>query len=366
MSDRGLTVRIAGFLVGAALLLGLAPFAAAAPVPKDLQVPQSWIDGAKREGKVVVYGSETPREANAIHRAFNKRYPFITVEFTKAPTVVRFQKVLFSAKQGRPIADLVTAIGGSTAAYVDSGVLMDLSNLPVWKFYPKDYKLQGKYLAGPFVRHWSLAYNTNLVPKSEVPTSWNDLLQPKWKGKVAVNSISRSVTFTPLWYAWGEAKTTSFIKGLMANGLQVRKEGGDASLRLLEAGEYSLLMTAGAYQVYQDQEKHAPAQWEALEPVPTTAGGLMGALKGAAHPYALRIYVNWMLSEEGQKAYIGVTGAFPIHPKLANLTPNFKDWAKRMAGKHYAIRTLEHEYEATKPGQSPITKTWNRLVLKGL
>ncbi len=338
----------------------------AAEAPKELQVPQEWIEGAKREGKVIVYGSETPQEAIAIHRVFNARYPFIGVEYIKAATVVRFEKVLFSAKQGKPAADLVTAIGGSTAAYFDAGVLMDLSNLPVWGSYPKENKLQGKYLAGPFVRHWSLAYDTGSVPKGEVPASWEDLLQPKWKGKVAANSITRSVTFTPLWYAWGAERATKFLEGLTANGLMLRKEGHEASLRLLEGGEYSFLITAGAYQVYQDQRKGAPVEWVALDPVPTTTGGLMAALKDAPHPNGVRIYVNWLLSEEGQRVFSQATSTFPVHPKLSDLTPNFKDWSRRMAGKRKAVRTLEHEYEATKPGGSPVEKTWSRLVLKGL
>ncbi|MBI3015667.1 MAG: hypothetical protein HYY65_11560 [Candidatus Tectomicrobia bacterium] len=54
------------------------------------------------------------------------------------------------------------------------------------------------------------------------------------------------------------------------------------------------------------------------------------------------------------------------HPKLADMTPNFKDWSRRMAGKRKAIRTLEQEYEATKPGGSPVENAWSRLVLKGL
>lgn len=356
---------MAGLFLISGMLLGFVGPSWAAGVPKDLRVPHSWIEGAKREGKVVIYGSETPREGNAIARAFNKRYPFITVEFTKAPTLVRFEKVLFAAEQGKPIVDLVTAIGGSTASYVDSGVLMDLSDLPVWKDYPREYKLKGKYLAGPFVRHWGLAYNTGVVSKNEVPASWADLLQPKWKGKVAANSITGSVTFTPLWYAWGGEKTTGFLKNLLGNGLQLRREGETGSLRLLEAREYPLLITVSAYRAHNDQEKHAPENWVALNPLPTTTGGLVGALKGAPHPNAVRIYVNWLMSKEGQKAYARATGAFPIHPALENMTPNFKDWARRIAGKKMAIRTLEEEYESTKPG-SPITKTWKRLVLKGL
>src|SRR3990170_530311 len=357
---------IVGFLAMIGILIGAQTLARAAEVSKELQVPQDWIEGAKREGKVVVYGSDSPEDARKTAQAFNQRYPFITLEFTNAPTVVRYEKVLFSAKQGKPITDLVTAIGGSSAGYVDAGVLMDLSNLPIWNSYPNENKLQGKYIAGPFVRHWGLAYNTNLVAKSEVPTSWEDLLQPKWKGKVAANSITRSVTFTPLWYAWGAEKATKFLEGLVANGLHNRKEGGDASVLLLAAGEFSLLVTAVEYNVYLDQKKGAPVEWVALDPVPTTSGGLMGALKDAPHPNALRVYVNWLLSEEGQRAYSQATNTFPVHPRLGDLTPNFKDWPKRMAGKRKAIRTLEHEYEATKPGGSQVVKAWNGLVLKGL
>src|SRR3990172_3274 len=351
MIHLGLPVRIAGFLVLIGMLMGVETFGRAAEVPKELQVPQAWIEGAKREGKVVVYGIDTPQEASAIHRPFNQRYPFISVEYVKAPTVVRFEKVLFAAKQGKAITDLVMAIGGSTAAYADAGVLMDLSNLPVWNSYSKDEKLQGKYIAGPFTPYFSLAYNTNLVPKNDVPTSWEDLLQPKWKGKVAANSISRLVTFVPLWYAWGGEKSTRFLQALLDNGLQVRKEGHDASIKLLEAGEYSLLITAGEYQVYQDQQKGAPADWVALDPVPVTPAAPMAVMKDAPHPYAVRIYVNWLLSEEGQRVYAAETGTFPVHPKLADLSPNFKDWAKRMAGKRKALRTMETDYESSKPSR---------------
>ena len=142
-----------GVLAMIGVFIGAQTLARGAEVPKELQVPQAWIDGAKREGKVVVYGSDSPDDSRATARAFNQRYPFITVEFTNAPTAVRYEKVLFSAKQGKPIADLVTAIGGNSAAYVDSGVLMDLSNLPIWNSYPKEDKLQGMYIAGPFLRH---------------------------------------------------------------------------------------------------------------------------------------------------------------------------------------------------------------------
>jgi len=366
MIHLGWRFRMVGFLVMLGVLIGSQTLARAAEVPAELQVPQAWIEGAKREGKVVVYGSDSPDNLRGTIRAFNQRYPFITVEYTKAPTAVRYEKVPFSAKQGKPGVDLVTAIGGSTAVYVDSGVLMDLSNLPIWNSYPKETKLDGKYIAGPFVYHWSLAYNTNLVPKNEVPHSWEDLLQPKWKGKVAANSITRSVTFTPLWYAWGAEKATKFLEGLVANGLHNRKEGGDASVLLLAAGEFSLLVTAVEYKVYLDQKKGAPVEWVALDPVPTTSGGLMGALKDAPHPNALRVYVNWLLSEEGQRAYSAATSFFPIHPKLSNLIPNFKDWSKRIAGKRMAVRTLEQEYEATKPGGNPVGDTWNRLILTGL
>jgi len=360
------TFRIAGFLAVFLVSLGMGIQVWAAEVPKELQVPQEWIEGAKREGKVVVYATDTPEQASQIHRVFNQRYPFIALDYTKAATAVRYEKVLFAAKQGKAITDLVTAISGVTAGYVDSGVLMDLSNLPVWSSYPKEDKLQGKYLSGPFTRYWGVAYNTNLVSKNDVPATWDELLTPKWKGKVAANSITKTVSFFPLWYAWGPERATTFLERLVANGLQNRKEGHDASLKLLYAGEYSLLITAGDYQVYEDQQKGAPAEWVALDPVPAVSAGLVGALKDAAHPNALRIYVNWLMSEEGQRIYSRITSALPVHPKLADLSPSFKDMARRMAGKRKAVLTPEQDYQASSPGGSPASEAWNRVVLKGL
>ena len=92
----------------------------------------------------------------------------------------------------------------------------------------------------------------------------------------------------------------------------------------------------------------------------------MGALKDAAHPNALRIYVNWLMSEEGQRIYSRITSALPVHPKLADLSPSFKDMARRMAGKRKAVLTPEQDYQASSPGGSPASEAWNRVVLKGL
>ena len=71
---------MAGFLAMVGILIGAQTLARAAEVSKELQVPQAWIDGAKREGKVVVYGSDSPDSLRGTIKAFNQRYPFITVE----------------------------------------------------------------------------------------------------------------------------------------------------------------------------------------------------------------------------------------------------------------------------------------------
>ena len=73
MSYLGLRVGMGVFLLALCALIGAGADGGAAEIPRELQVPQEWIEGAKREGKVIIYGSETPQEANAIHRGFSRR-----------------------------------------------------------------------------------------------------------------------------------------------------------------------------------------------------------------------------------------------------------------------------------------------------
>ena len=336
--------------------------AGAKGVEAELAVPKDWLDKAKAEGKLVVYSTDTLREHTEILKAFNQRYPFVKVDYTLASTDVRYQKVLQTARQGAPITDVLIAIGGALKNYLDAQALAELTDLPIWGIYPKELKY-GTASIGFRKRYYSLAYNTKLVSKQDLPKTWEDLLDPKWSGQVAFNSIAAGVWLNPLWHSLGPERTTKLMEGFVRNKAQFRTEGADAAPMLLAAGEFKIGIPLSEYNVYEAVKRGVPVDFLALDPLPVGLGNIV-ILKKAAHPFAAKLYVNWILSNEGQEIYAQITGANPVHPNLQSKSFNFPDLAQRIKGKKQAVRTAENEMEWG--NDHPGMKLWRRVALGGL
>ncbi|MBI3015656.1 MAG: extracellular solute-binding protein, partial [Candidatus Tectomicrobia bacterium] len=281
--------------------------AGAEGVDAELAVPKDWLEKARAEGKVSVYSTDTVREHAEVLKAFNQRYPFVKVDYTLASTEVRYQKLLFTARQGAPIADIVTGIGGALKNYLDAQALAELTDLPAWRTYSGDLKYGTTSIAFR-KRYYSLGYNTNLVSKKDLPKTWEDLLDPKWSGQVAFNSITAGVWLNPLWNSLGAERTTKLMAGFARNKAQFRTEGADAAVVLLAAGEFKIAIPLSEYNVYGVAKQGGPVDFFAVEPLPVGLGNIQ-ILKKAAHPFAAKLYVNWILSYEGQEIYVQATGA---------------------------------------------------------
>ncbi|HLC26224.1 MAG TPA: extracellular solute-binding protein [bacterium] len=336
--------------------------AGAKGVEAELAVPKDWLDKAKVEGKIILYSTDDPRDQEEILKPFYKRYPFVKVEYLKAPTEVRYQKVLLTAQRGSPIADIVTGLGGALKNYLDAQALGELADLPVWKSYPDDLKY-GTISIAFRKRYYSLAYNTKLVSKKDLPKTWEDLLDPKWSGQVGFNSIAAGVWFNPIWHGLGPERATKLLEGFARNKAQFRTEGADAAVKFLAAGEYKIAIPVSEYNAFDVYKNKGPVDWLAIEPLPVGLGNIV-ILKKAAHPFAARLYVNWILSEEGQEVYAKVTQANPVHPKLQGKSFNFPDLDQRIKGKKQAVRTAEMEMQWG--DNSPGMKLWRKVTIGGL
>lgn len=335
--------------------------AGAEGVDAQLAVPTAWLEKAKSEGKLVLYSTDAPKEQADILTVFYRRYPFVKVDYVKAPTDVRYLKVLQSARQGAPIADIVTGIGGALKNYLDAQVLAELTDLPVWRTYSDELKYGATSIAFR-KRYYSLAYNTELVSKKDLPKTWEDLLDPKWSGQVAFNSIAAGVWLNPLWHSFGPERATKLIEGFARNKAQFRTEGTDAAVKLLAGGEFKFAIPVSEYNAYEIAKVGGPVDWLAVEPLPVGLGNIQ-VLKKSAHPFSAKLYVNWILSYEGQEVYAKVTGANPVHPNLQGKSFNFPDLGQRIKGKRQALRTgaMEMEWGANHAG----VKLWGKVALGG-
>ena len=238
-------------------------------------------EAAKAEGQVVFYSSLNNEQIKTLVDRFQQKYPAIKASFYRGTS----DRVLQRIKAGRHTVDVFSAAGFQLQLLKESG-LTD-------KYVPKESSAYDSGFKDP-EGHWvsvhsllnSMAYNTNLVKASEAPKKIEDLLQPKWKGKIGIDVGDAE------WYA-------NFLKGLAAQKVGLRN-GHNLLAQLTAAGEFQVVLNTYAHIAARMKKQGAPIQWVFDEPVVTYVHPIAVA-RQAPHPNAGRLFESFVLSEEGQK-----------------------------------------------------------------
>jgi iron(III) transport system substrate-binding protein len=143
-----------------------------------------------------------------------------------------------------------------------------------------------------------LAFNTKLAPQDEAPQSYQDLLLPKWKGKMNMGSDE---------YAWysvmldgmGKAKGLEYMKALARQQLHIPGSSSIMRLQLMLAGESAITIAARGRRATEYKEKGAPIDYRLLDPYPAEPNALT-LMRRSSHPHASILFIDWILSEEAQ------------------------------------------------------------------
>ncbi|MGH7831428.1 MAG: ABC transporter substrate-binding protein, partial [Candidatus Binatia bacterium] len=325
-----------------------------------LQVPQAWINGAKKEGKLRVFSTFDPPQAEVLFRPFKERYPFIATEYSRASHEDRAVRTLVAFKNKRVVTDILTGLGGSFFMYKEENALEDLRNIPNLKNNPDGtFDPEGLWV-GMHLRHWCMAYNTKMVKPEDLPKRWEDLItNPIWRnGNLALGNRPQLWGLV-LWKVKGEAWTKDFLTKLFAEVKpQLRREGMNAMLELTTAGEFYGNVPAAEYRVYQKTLDGAPIGYTCPAPVPAAVSE-MGIIKGAPNINAARLFVNWFLSKEGQIAQYVSDFAPPVHKALRR--KEFLPFADQILDRETGFRDPAIEVEI----QPKLLEFWDSLWLKG-
>ncbi len=323
-------------------------------VPDESAVPAEWIEGAKKEGKLTAMGAIEPAEFEPTARHFKEKYPFITeVNYVKASQEVRAVKTIAEYKQGRVSTDIVMGLAGLMSSYKEANALVDLRQIPMYKVYPEQVKdPDGRWIATD-VEYWGIAYNTNLVKKEDLPRTWEQLADPKWKGKQVALSNRPQLYALMLWKHWGPDKTKDFFQKLFANGPQLRKEGLTAMIDLLANGEWTMHLPASPYRVKGVADKNRPVAWYSPEPL-LVMGEDIAIMNNSPSPNAAKLFVNWCTGKEGQIWAYKDSTASPAHPALR--TAEFLPYPDAMIGKAWSYRAPEDDVK-TLPMVEELFKT---------
>jgi len=257
------------------------------------------IEGAKKEGAMDWMGGGSAEIDEAINRAFMKKYPFVQARKTRVQSqrlLVRFET---ESRAGKHTADIVRTTDWYIDIFKKKGLLLQYEP-PERKNIPDELKDRDGFYTSLYLAVHALAYNTRLVPKNELPHSYDDLLDPKWKGKLGVEDAAY-VWFVNVLKMKGEKAGIEYMRRLARQDVSVRAST-TLLTNLVAAGEIPLAIDLYADDVERTKKAGAPLDWVAFDPmiVHTIAGGIN---KNAPHPNAAKLFMDFLLSEEGQSIY---------------------------------------------------------------
>ena len=284
---------------------------------------QALIDAAKKEGAVTWYTSLIVNQmARPAVAAFEKKYG-IKVDYIRADTNDMLLRLQNEAKAGGVKADLIDTTSG-TPALRRMGVLQQWQP-DAAKLFPKEYVDPDGYWTAVSVYVLTLGYNTDLVPKGSEPKSLKDLLDPKWKGKMAISGSSSApgvggfvgLALTSM----GEKEGTDYLKALGRNGLSVLQVSTRQVLDQVIAGEYSVGVQVLNHHVAFSANRGAPAAWVKIDPAMASLL-VLGVLKGP-HPNAGRLLADFLASDEGQTIFRDADYT-PVAPNVPPLDPSLR------------------------------------------
>jgi iron(III) transport system substrate-binding protein len=308
---------------------------------KELAVPDAWIEGARKEGTFKLAGTWSNKALRDLIRPFEERYPFIKVDYRESATrESRVISTLVAFQAGRYISDVLEGISGGFNQFKQADALADLRDIPGWNNVPDGLRYPDGSWIGFRMRYWCVTYNTNLVKKADLPATWEGFLDnPRWTGGAIGLANRPNLWLLNLWGAKGGDWAKDYATRLFQQDHpQLRKEGLDALVSLTVSGELQVAFPTGADRVVQYVDKKAPVGWHCPEPVPAATTGIV-VLKGNPHINASKLFVNWLMSKEGQIAMYAVDRIPPAHKDLQN--PDFVPFADQVVGKNIAFQDLQ-------------------------
>jgi iron(III) transport system substrate-binding protein len=255
------------------------------------------IAGAKKEGQVSLYLSTNLTDANGMIQLFRQKYPFINVGLFRAENEKLLNRILTEASAGKFSADVVLISSFEVRVLMQKKLLQKYIS-PESSYYPEGFTDKDGYWSSVYSIPRVVAYNTKLVRPDAAPKTYEDLLQPRWRGNFGLSDSA------VLWYAGflkylGEEKGRDFMKKLAVQKPAFR-DSETVITQLLAAGEFPLGLSY-SHQVGSLKKKGAPVDWiRTMQPIVT---GLkpIALTSNALHPNGGKLFIDFVLSKQGQE-----------------------------------------------------------------
>src|SRR5450432_1242357 len=283
--------------------------------PAEAITPQL-IEAARKEGKVVWYTAIDLAVAEKISGAFKEKFGGIEVRVERSGAERVFQRIAQEYGSGVHAVDVVNSSDAShLLVWKRQGLLLPYVPEDVAKYYRPEHRDPDGTYAGFRATLSPIAYNTKLVKAEDAPTSFKDLLDPKWKGKIVKAHPGYSGTILTATFEMVRDIGWEYYENLAKQGIMQVQSATDPPKKLA-LGERSVMADGAEYNILLLKEAGQPV--EAVYPTEGTpfVVGPNGIFKAAPNPNAAKLFQNYCFTPEGQAIVIEAGGLRSLHGQV--------------------------------------------------
>ncbi|MGZ9262917.1 MAG: ABC transporter substrate-binding protein, partial [Candidatus Binatia bacterium] len=260
------------------------------------------VEGAKKENGLVWYSSTTAEDALALSKKFNEQHPTIKINHFRSSSEKLLERILAESRANAFKADIVTLPELELSLMIRRKLLLRYEAVEN-SFYPAETKDPRGFWTGLYTSAWVPGYNTKQVAKDQAPRTYKDLLNPRWKGNMAMDNEPFNWYVISLNYLEkrdGKEAAANYMKQLAAQQLQWRK-GHSLIGQLMAAGEFPLAAELQVHTVERAKATGAPVEWSVLDGViPISKVGAAVTSTGNSI-YTSALFFDFLLSRGGME-----------------------------------------------------------------
>ena len=285
----------------------LAWLEALAPAEREARLSEA----ARKEGEVVAYANLDVTGAKVLADGFMKRYPFVKLRMVHFSGAAIINRVETEARAGKVSSDAILSGQLGMLALADKKIMARYKS-PHREHFREGFKDREGTWNVAFTNLMVTSYNTRLARKDEAPRRLEDLLLPRWKGKMAMDTQSY-VWFGTIVQQMGDEGGLRFMRRLNEQD-PVHVRGRRHMNELLAAGEFDLVVETNLNSVLSLADKGAPVWFAPIQPL-FLSPSLLYMSQNGPHPHGAALLLDYLLSEEGQRLYIAIN-RMPAHVKV--------------------------------------------------
>ena len=290
------------------------------------------LEGAKKEGRLVLYTGMDTEEANQYTKEFSKKYPFVRPEVFRSSGEKVQARFLVEHRANVHNADIFQTSIVQVYQLKNAGLLAKYISEES-SAYPEGFKDPLGHWTAFYLIPYVISYNTKLVSAKDAPNSYEDLLNPRWKGQIGLETEEYQ-WFYHLIQILGKERGLDYMRRLASQTLQMRK-GHTLLAQLVAAGEMALAVVVYSNRVERMRMSGAPIDWVRFKGPTITAINAISIPEKALHPNAAKLFVDFVLSREGQNLLRGLR-RIPARPDVLpdppSLTKGLNLYAARPEG----------------------------------